>query len=138
MTRPYGRPEAPKCVRRAVDSNLIKLMAENGGTEPRDLRSDGGSTQRAGVTLRPKKKDPATVIGAGFFVGVLSSVLAKQSDQPALHLHAIGREDSGFVGGIGGLQGNRIAAAAQALERCLLFVDEGDDNLSGGGGVLFL
>src|SRR3569623_1095981 len=65
-----------------------------------------------------------------------ASVLAQQADEPALNLDALGREDAGLIGWVGGFQGNGVAAAAQALERCLLVVDEGDNDLAGLRAVL--
>src|SRR5262252_10648025 len=51
-------------------------------------------------------------------------IASEQPDQLALDAHAIGRQDSDFVGGIGWLERNRGAAAAEALERRLFFVDQ--------------
>src|SRR5262252_4407296 len=46
----------------------------------------------------------------------LRLVASEQSDQLALDAHAVGREDSDLVGGIGRLERNRGTAAAETLE----------------------
>src|SRR5262249_49503128 len=46
----------------------------------------------------------------------LRLIASEQPDQLALDAHAVGREDSDLVGGIGGLERNRGAAAAETLE----------------------
>src|SRR5215472_8869328 len=53
----------------------------------------------------------------------LRLVASEQSDQLALDAHAVGREDSDLVGGIGGLERNRGTAAAETLEGRLVLVD---------------
>src|SRR5689334_5160467 len=63
--------------------------------------------------------------------GTIGSVFAQQAHQATLHLDPVGREDTGFVGRVGGFESDGIAAAAEALKRCFLFVDEGDDDLAG-------
>src|SRR5262249_38112328 len=51
-------------------------------------------------------------------------IAPEQPDQLSLDAYAIGRQDSDLVGGIGGLERNRGAAAAETLERRLFFVDQ--------------
>ena len=63
------------------------------------------------------------------------SVAPQQRDQPSLHLDPVGREDAGLVARIGGLERDRVAAAAQALQRHLVVVDQGDDDLAVLGGL---
>ena len=53
---------------------------------------------------------------------------AHQSDEAPLNLHAIGSEDAGLIGLIGGFQGDRGAAAAQPFQGDLLIVDQRDDD----------
>ena len=48
-----------------------------------------------------------------------NSVLAQQADEPALHLHPVGREDARIVSRVCRLEGYRIAAFAQALQAAL-------------------
>src|SRR5579862_361896 len=71
-------------------------------------------------TARPYSRRLAAAGVRNAAVPALGSVLAQKPDQPALHLDPIGREDAGFVSRIGGLEGDGIAAPAQALERCFL------------------
>src|SRR6516165_8609013 len=54
--------------------------------------------------------------------GGLRLIAPEQPDQLALDAHAIGREDSDLIGGIGGLERNRGTAAAETLEGRLFFV----------------
>src|SRR6266571_4564021 len=65
---------------------------------------------------------------------VASSISPEQPDQLALNLHAIWRQDAHLVAGVGGLERDRGAAAAEALERRLLLVDQSDDDVAGVGG----
>src|SRR5262249_24818996 len=64
-----------------------------------------------------------------------SSVPPDQSHQLALDLHAIGRQDADLVGGVGRLERNGGAAPSEALERRLLIVDHGNDDIAGIGGL---
>src|SRR4051794_24905875 len=64
------------------------------------------------------------------------SVAPEEPDELALDLHPVRTEDPGLVGGIGGFQSDRGAATPQALQRRLLVVDEGDDDVAGVGIVL--
>src|SRR6266581_3507577 len=64
---------------------------------------------------------------------VASSISPEQPDQLALNLHAIWRQDAHLVAGVGGLERDRGAAAAEALERRLLLVDQSDDDVAGVG-----
>ena len=66
----------------------------------------------------------------------LASVFAEEADEAALDLDAIGREDAGFVGGVGGFEGDGVALAAEALEGGFFVIDEGHDDLAGRGGDL--
>lgn len=43
------------------------------------------------------------------------SITSKQTDELALDAHPVGREDPHFVSGVGGLEGDRSAAPAEAL-----------------------
>ena len=52
------------------------------------------------------------------------SVFPHQADQLALDLHPVGAEDAGLVGLVGGFEGDRIALAAQALQRHFVVVDQ--------------
>ena len=68
--------------------------------------------------------------------GSVSCLVApEQSDQLALNAHPVGRQDAHLVGGIGRLERDRGAAAAEAFERCLLVVDQRHDDVAGLGGV---
>ena len=63
-----------------------------------------------------------------------SSIFAQQADQLALDADAVGSEDAGLIGGIGGFQRDRGAALAQALQGRFLVVDQSDDDIAGLGG----
>src|SRR6266566_7511733 len=66
---------------------------------------------------------------------VASSISPEQPHQLALNLHAIWRQDAHLVARIGGLERDRGAAAAEALERRLLLVDQGNDDVAGVGNL---
>jgi hypothetical protein len=66
--------------------------------------------------------------------GVGPSVAADEADQLALDLDPVGAEDAGLIGRVGGLQRNRIALAAQTLQRRLLAIDQRHDDLARIGG----
>ena len=71
-------------------------------------------------------------------LGDRSEILVVPADEPhqlALHGHLVGAEDAGLVVGVGGLQRDRGALAAQALQGRFLAVDQGHDDLAGVGGV---
>ena len=51
-------------------------------------------------------------------------IFPDQTDEPALHMDAVRTEDTCLVGGIGGLERNRIALAAKPLEGRFLTIDE--------------
>src|SRR5262249_13735078 len=57
-------------------------------------------------------------------------IASEQPDQLALDAHAVGREDSDLIGGIGGLERNRGTAAAETLEGRLFFVDQRHHNVA--------
>src|SRR5712691_12219900 len=65
----------------------------------------------------------------------IALISPKQPHQLALNLHAIWRQDAHLVAGVGGLERDRGAASAEALERRLLLVDQGDDDVAGVGGL---
>src|SRR6266851_2029420 len=58
----------------------------------------------------------------GAFRDHARSILPVKPDQLALNLDPVRRQDADFIGGVGGLQRDRGAAAAEALERGFLFV----------------
>jgi competence protein ComEC len=62
-------------------------------------------------------------------------IAADQADQQTLHLHFTGPEDAGFIGGVRRLKRDRAALFAQGLQRGFFVMDEGDDDIAGGGGV---
>ena len=66
-----------------------------------------------------------------------SSIFAHQGDQAALDFDAVWREEPGFVAGVGGFQGDGVAAFAESFERDFVFVDQGDDDLAGFGDFAF-
>lgn len=70
----------------------------------------------------------------GLMTGSLPSVAPHQRDDPALYLDAVGWEDAGFMPFVTGLQRDRVASAAQALEGDLRVVDQGYDYLAILGG----
>src|SRR3974390_1694347 len=59
------------------------------------------------------------------------SVPPEQTRQLALDAHAVRREDPHLVGRIRRLERDGRAAAAEALQRCLLVVDPRDDDVAG-------
>ena len=63
------------------------------------------------------------------------SIPPEQAHHLALDAHAVGRQDPHLVGGVGRLERDRGAAAAEALERRLLVVDQGDHDVAGVGGL---
>src|ERR1700730_5228356 len=67
-----------------------------------------------------------------------NSETAHQSDEAALNLDAVGSEDAGLIGLVGGVERDRGAAAAQPLQGDLLIVDQGDDDAAAFGGVAAL
>src|SRR4051812_32587354 len=62
---------------------------------------------------------------------MLNSILPIQPDQLALNPHPVRRQDADFIGGVGGLQRDRGAAAAEALQGSFLLVDQGDHDVAG-------
>jgi hypothetical protein len=69
--------------------------------------------------------------------GSSPSVAPHQRDDPALYLDAVGWKDAGFMPFVTGLQRDRVASAAQALEGDLCVVDQGYDYLAILGGFAF-
>src|SRR5690606_29372172 len=63
------------------------------------------------------------------------SVAPDEPDQSALDLDPVRPEDPRLVGGIGRLERDRGALAAEALQRCLLVVDERHDDVARIGGL---
>ena len=63
------------------------------------------------------------------------SVAPDKADQAALHLYAVGTEDAGLVGRVGGFQRDRRALAAEALQRRLFIVDQRHDDVARIGGL---
>src|SRR5438067_4532896 len=57
-------------------------------------------------------------------------IFPDQTDEPALHMDAVGAEDAGLVGGIRGLKSDRIALAAKSLEGRLFSIDERHDDVA--------
>src|SRR6266478_8948251 len=66
------------------------------------------------------------------------SVLPIKPDQLALDLDPVGRQDADFIGGIGRLQRNRGAAAAEALQGRFLLIDQRHHDIAGLGGLVTL
>src|SRR5580704_2755025 len=62
------------------------------------------------------------------------SISSKQPNHLALDADAVGWENADLVGGVGGLECNRGAAASEALEGRLLVIDQCDDDIAGVGG----
>lgn len=54
-----------------------------------------------------------------------------KSNQASLYLHTIRTENSRLIGWIGCFKRHRSTLFAQTLQRCLLIVDQGDNNVSG-------
>src|SRR5690606_16640917 len=95
-----------------------------GSTTPAAGRSSCGGRRTAGG-----RRGPGRRAGAG-----RGSVIAPhEPDQTALHLHLVGAEDARLIGPVGGLQRDRTALLSQPLEGGFLTLDEGHDDLAGGG-----
>src|SRR5256885_4603 len=69
---------------------------------------------------------------------LLSLVATEQTHQLALNADPVGWKDAHLVGSIGGLERNGGAPASEALESCLLLVDQRYDDVAGFGPVGFL
>src|SRR5713101_3694811 len=74
----------------------------------------------------------------GSFRDHARSILPVKPDQLALNLDPVRRQDADFIGGVGGLQRDRGAAAAEALERGFLFIDQRHHDVAGLGGLVAL
>ena len=66
------------------------------------------------------------------------SIPPNQADKASLHAHPVWTEDAGLIGGVGGFERDRVAAAANALQRRLFFVDQRHDDVAIIGVVAFL
>src|ERR1700726_3185817 len=97
------------------------------GWAPRASRSRAGGTGAASG-LGSRRAGPRAP----------RSVPPEQAHQPALHLDPVGPEDAGLVGLVGGLESDRGAAPAQALQRDLLVVDERHHDAAVLGGLAAL
>src|SRR5262245_30279188 len=65
----------------------------------------------------------------------LRSISPEQPVQFALDAYPVRRQDAYLVGGVGGLERDRGAAAAEALQRGLLLIDQRDHDVASVGGV---
>src|SRR5713101_5916864 len=87
---------------------------------------------------------PGRIRGDTLFGSAYSGLPGKCSvppikpDQLALDLDPVGRQDADFIGGIGRLQRNRGAAAAEALQGRFLLVDQRYHDIAGLGGFIAL
>src|SRR5262249_2115058 len=105
--RPWRRPVAPES-----DAPVPPRAMP---PQPRDATPREDDLEAGGCGRGPGAMEPAR--GGGL-------IAPEQPDQLSLDAYAIGRQDSDLVGGIGGLERNRGAAAAETLERRLFFVDQ--------------
>mgnify|MGYP001551786318 CR=1 FL=1 len=60
-------------------------------------------------------------------------VAADHGHELALDPYTVGAEDAGFVGGVGGFEGDGVAALAQALQRGFFVIDQGHDDVAAVG-----
>src|SRR3982074_2998762 len=74
----------------------------------------------------------------GSFRDHARSILPVKPDQLALNLDPVRRQDADFIGGVGGFQRDRGAAAAEAFQRGFLFVDQRHHDVAGLGGLVAL
>jgi hypothetical protein len=74
-----------------------------------------------GLLSSPRKRDDKRLIPP------------EQPNQLALDAHTVGRQDAHLVGGVGGLECDRGAAAAEALQGGLLLVDQRHHDVAGVG-----
>src|SRR4029078_13360653 len=65
------------------------------------------------------------------------SVAPEKPYELALNTYAVRWQNPDLIRRVGRLECNRCTATAKTLERCLLIVDEGDDNVTGIGGFGF-
>ena len=106
---------------------------------PRPARSTGSDTAANSARRHARTGRRCHAATGGYPGGRLRrSIPAEQPDQLALDAHAVGRQDADLVGGIGRLERDRGAAAAEAFERGLLVVDQRHHDVAGIGGLAAL
>ena len=98
--------------------------------KPRYAATPVGHVPRGGATAAARARASAVRSGV---IRIGSSptgglVLPQQPDQAALHLDPVGAEDAGLVARVGGFQRDRVAAAAQPLQRHLALVHQRHDD----------
>src|SRR3954469_8588761 len=115
-----------------ASSGVPRMLRRRGGrivcARPERLSSRSGQSVRSNRWARGPPGGSARI----------GSVLAVQPDQLALNFHAVRRQDAPFIGRVGGLERDRGAAAAEALQRCFLVVDQRHHDVAGIGALVAL